>query len=71
MTSQEIRKQIAELREKKLELHGEIYGMLLEQGFEAAELFAEYANIFSEISFQNYRQGMAEGKEIYNKPFAL
>ncbi len=71
MTSQEIQKQIAELQEKKLELHGKIYGMLLKQGFEAAELFAEYANIFSDISFQNYRQGMAEGKEIYYKPLAL
>lgn len=67
MSSEEIKNQIADLQKKKHKLHGNIYMMLLAQGLEAAELFSEYASIFSNISFHNYRQGMAAGKEIYSK----
>lgn len=71
MTSKEIQKQIKDLRDSKLELHGKIYGMLLSKGFEEAELFAKYASICSDIALQNYRQGIAEGKEIYAKSYVL
>jgi len=71
MTSKEIQKQIKDLQDSKLELHRKIYGMLLDKGIEEAELFSKYSSICSDIAFQNYRQGMAEGKEIYAKSYVL
>lgn len=60
MTLEEIKQELKNLRESRLELHGKIYSILLKQGIKEAELFSQYGAMFSDIAFMSYRQGVEE-----------
>lgn len=56
-----------QLNKVKFSAHGEIYSNLLKLGFDEAQQFSEYVQNWSDYSFNQYKQGMEKGKEIYNK----